>query len=234
MAAVRLLWGTSDLRQVYIKEVMRSTIEGITEMDILQRRTLASSWQNWAFITLFSYVLAGFLEEGLKYLPIAYARGQGTQEERRPRNRAYLDYAIASALRLAAAENIVSIYGVKNEAWPRLLWTITERVAYGSFGHSLTAALTALRAIRRDYYGEKMSWWSVVGPSILLHGTADFVCFAASSMQGNPGWIYPTGVWYNTGMYSTFAGVVGSAIWLARREWRVVKEVSAQRSEKTE
>ena len=34
----------------------------------------------------------------------------------------------------------------------------------------VAALMMALRAIRRDYYGDRMSWWAVVGPSVALHG----------------------------------------------------------------
>jgi hypothetical protein len=141
--------------------------------------------------------MAGLLEETLKYLPIAYARRQGTDAQRKPRNRAYIDYALAGALSFGVVENIAFPYAScekGNEAWPNLLRTVFERIVIGSTGHLLVACLTALCAIRRDYYGEQLSWLDVVGPAANLHGTFDFVALACSPLEGNVGWVHPTGV----------------------------------------
>jgi RsiW-degrading membrane proteinase PrsW (M82 family) len=129
--------------------------------------------------------MAGLVEETLKYLPIAYARRRDAAQRR---DRAYIDYALAGALSFGVIENIGFLYAScekGHESWARLLLTVFERVVVGASGHLLVAALTALRAIRRDYYGEKLSWWGVVGSSVAM---------AFSTVEGSAGWIHPTGM----------------------------------------
>ena len=166
--------------------------------------------------------MAGLLEEMLKYLPITYARRRGIDGQRKPRNRAYIDYAFAGALSFGVVENIAFLYAScekGNEAWPKLLRTVLERIVIGSTGHLLVACLTALRSIRKDYYGEQLSWLGVVGPAAILHGTFDFVALAFSSLEGNVGWIHPTGVRNTSTMMGLLTGLVATAAWLVRRDW---------------
>ena len=136
------------------------------------------------------------MEEPLKYSSIVYARRRVAGEPGKRRDRAYLDYAVAGALGFGVVEAIGFIYAAVEsggETWLRLMFTLLERVA-GSLVHLLVAALMALRAIRRDFYGDQMSWCAVVGPSISLHGMYDFVALGASALEGNVGWIHPGGM----------------------------------------
>lgn len=100
-----------------------------------------------------------------------------------------------------------------NRAWPRsgarLLLTVFERISLGSSGHLLMAALTALRAIRWDYYGDKTSCLSVIGPSVLLHGTQNFIALSFSASDGNVGWIHPTGFRKMMMLVGTTLGMIG-------------------------
>jgi RsiW-degrading membrane proteinase PrsW (M82 family) len=208
-----VLFGTGDTRSEFLKEFQRSCIGGLTAGEITRRAELAASWQNWVFNGVFTFGMAGLLEETLKYLPIAYARRQGTDAQRKPRNRAYIDYALAGALSFGVVEKIAFPYAScekGNEAWPNLLRTVFERIVIGSTGHLLVACLTALCAIRRDYYGEQLSWLDVVGSAAILHGTFDFVALACSPLEGNVGWVHPTAL---------LTGLVATAAWLVRRHW---------------
>ena len=218
-----VLFRTRELRDTFWSEFGRTSTDGLTSEELARRAELAMSWQNWVFIAALTYPAAGFVEESLKYIPIAYARRRGTVEQRKQRNRAYIDYTVTSALSFGLVESIGFLYASceeGHESWPKLMVTLFERIIVGSLGHLLAAALTALRATRRDYYGDRMSWLAVVGPSIILHGTFDFVAMAACALEGNVGWIHPTGLRITAAMYGLIGAVVVTAAWLVRREWK--------------
>ena len=220
-----VLFRTRELRDAFWTEFGRATIDGLTAEELTRRAELAMSWQNWFLISALTFPVAGLVEESLKYIPIAYARRRGTVEQRKQRNRAYIDYAVTSALSFGLVESIGFLYASceqGHETWPKLMVTLFERIIVGSLGHLLAASLTALRATRRDYYGAEISWWAVVGPSILLHGTFDVVAMAASALEGNVGWIHPTGLRITAAMYGLIGAVVMTAALLVRREWKLL------------
>jgi RsiW-degrading membrane proteinase PrsW (M82 family) len=201
------------------KEFTRTTIDDLTSSELARRTELASSWQNWAFIFAFSFIGAGVVEEVLKYLPIEYARRRGTAKDRKVQNRAYIDYVMAGALSFSVVEAIGFIYAAGDqgrEKWPRMMLILLERIP-GQVGHVAVALLSAVRAIRRDYYGEELSWWRVLGPAVLLHGAADSIFFTASALGGNVGWIHPTGVWTTVSMLGGYIGVVASIVWNVKK-----------------
>ena len=171
------------------------------------------------------------MEESLIYLSIVYARRRATAEPRKRRDRAYVDYAVAGALGFGVVEAIGFIYPAVEsgeQTWPRLMFTFFERVV-DSLGHLSVAALMALRAIRRDCYGDRMGWWAVVGPSVALHGTYDFMALDASALEGNVGWIYPVGRWITLGMLGLIGGLMVTAGWLVRGEWKDLEERDRRR-----
>lgn len=221
-----LLFGAGQGRTDFWNEFRRSSVQGLTADELTRRAALAGSWQNWVFNGVLTFVAAGFLEETLKCLPIAYARRRGTAEQRRRRNRAPLDYALAGALGFSVVESIGFLYAAceqGNETGTKLMLTLFERIA-GAFAHLLVASLTALRATRRDYHGVKMSWWSVIAPSALLHGASDFIAISASALEGNVGWIHPTGTGTTTTMLGLMSGLVATAAWQVRREWKAIND----------
>lgn len=222
-ATTKLLFGSGEAKKYFIQEFGRSTTEGLSLEELAKRAALAASWQNWVLNAALSFGMAGFLEETLKYLPVAYAKLRGTPEERRPRNRAYLDYAIAGALSFAVIENIGFLYAAvegARQSWLKLAGTALERLVFASAGHFLAAALTALRATRRDYYGDQLSWWDIVRPSVILHGCQNFVAFSFGALEGNVGWIHPVGLWNQLGMWSLIGAVNFTAGYLVRQEWK--------------
>ena len=225
-ATSTILFGSGPMRETFWTEFARGTIDGLTADELTRRAQLASSWQNWVFNGVLTFVVAGLGEETLKYLPIAYARRRGTAEQRKPRNRAYIDYAGAGALSFGFVEMLGFLYSAceqGQEPWPRLIFTIAER-AVGSLAHVLVASLTAMRAIRRDFYGDRMSWWAVVGPSVILHGIFDFVAMGTSALEGNVGWIHPVGVGNTTAMIGLIGAVIATAAWQVRREWKKLSD----------
>ena len=222
-----MLFGAGEMRNDFWKELQRSTIAGLTADELARRAALAVSWQNWVFNSAMTFFLAGLVEETLKYLPIAYARRRGTAEQRQRRNRAYIDYALAGALGFSVVESIGFLYASceqGRETGSRLIITLFERLVVCSLGHLLVASLTALRATRRDFYGDRMSWWVVVGPSVILHGAFDFVAMAASALEGNVGWIHPIDVRNTAAMSVLISGVLATAAWQVRREWKVLDD----------
>jgi RsiW-degrading membrane proteinase PrsW (M82 family) len=142
------------------------------------------------------FIAAGLVEERLKYLPVTYARRryEGTRKTQH-RNRVYIDYAISTALSFGLLESIGFIYAARQDScdtWPKFLLTLVERLVIGQIGHLSAAALTAIRAIMRDYYGDDLSWWGVVGPAVMFHGMLNFVAVSRSAAEGNVGWIHPS------------------------------------------
>lgn len=69
-----LLFSKSEVKTV-LEEFGRSSTRALTADQMLTRVALASSWQYFALLLLFTYGLAGGLEELLKYAPIALLGG---------------------------------------------------------------------------------------------------------------------------------------------------------------
>jgi RsiW-degrading membrane proteinase PrsW (M82 family) len=224
-AASSILFRSSAMREDFWKEFMRSSIAGLTGDELVRRAELAASWQNWVFIGTFTFVAAGFVEETLRYLPIAYARRWESGKKRQRRNRAYVDYALAGALSFGLVENIGFLYAScehGHEAWPKLVLTLFERLVLGQLGHLSVACLTAFRAVRRDYYGDQLSWWDIVRPAVILHGAVDFVALGASALEGNVGWIHPSGLWTTIGALGVYTSLIATAAWQVRQEWKTL------------
>jgi hypothetical protein len=220
-----ILFDSGKMKGDFWKEFSRSTINGLTAGELTYGAELAASWQNWIFNSGFAFIMAGLAEETLKYLPIAYTRRRGTLKQRRQRDRAYVDYALAGALGFGLVESIGFIYASCEhgyESWSKIVLTVFERIIIGQLGHLSVSVLTALRAIRRDYYGDQLSWWSVVGPSVFFHGAFKFVAISASALEGNVGWIHPTGVWNTMAMFGLATGLVTTATWQVRQEWKAL------------
>jgi len=224
-----LLFGNDGVKP-FMTEFFRSAINDLSPEELAQRAALASSWRNHAFNALLFFGAAGLFEEALKLLPILYARRRErqTSDAKPQRDRAYLDYVLASSLSFGVIEGIGFLYAScvhGKETGSKLLLTVVERLVLGSSGHMLMAVLSALRATRRDYYGDSsMSWWSVIGPAALIHGTYDFVAMCFSASEGNVGWIHPTEIGKTTAMLTMACGMWLTTAGLVRREWKMIQE----------
>ena len=219
ITASKLLFTTTETRRLFWFEFQRSTVAGLDPVTLSARSQLAGSWQNWAFNAALSFG-AGFVEELMKFLPIVYARHRYAKKEKKQVPPPYLDYALAAALGFGLVEAIGFIYAAveSNETGLALSVTVAERFA-GSIAHGLVASLTALRAMRQDREGAgRWSWLSAIAPAVLLHGTGDMIALSASSLEGNVGWIHPTGKWLATGMVGLITGVWGLTGWLVSHE----------------
>ena len=219
------IFRSSLLGKEFWEEFARSTVTGLTADQLVRRAELAASWQNWVFNAVLTFVSAGLVEETLKYLPIAYARRRGTAEEREKRNRAYIDYALAGALSFGMIETIgflcASCEGT-NESLAKSTLNLLARVIIGQAGHLSVATLTAIRAIRRDYHGDKLSLLGVIGPSVLFHGTYDFVAMTGSTLEGNVGWIQPNSVRIVAVGLGLIISLVALTTWHVKREWKAL------------
>ncbi|KAJ3112025.1 hypothetical protein HK100_002473 [Physocladia obscura] len=219
-------------------EFGRRTFADLTDAESVKRLQIAASWKNWVFNAALSFVAAGFGEEVLKYLPIAYARrlnlastSSTDDATKKTQTRIYLDYALASALSFSLIENIGFIYECAEsggESWQQLVISVFERIFVAGAAHVSVATLTALRATRRDYYGEKFlgGWLGVIWPAVLFHGTFNFVCFGASALEGNVGWVHPKSFGVTAGLIGICTGIVSSAAWLAKREWNSLEKLN--------
>jgi len=223
---------SSDKLKDYFEEFARSTINGLSPEQIAHRVYLASTWQNWVFNALLSFAAAGLCEEVLKYLPVVYAQRRGREKERKERNRAYIDYAVAGALSFTLIESIGFIYGTAEQdqgTWPIFIMTCAERLFMAPIAHLSVGALSALRATRRDFYGEKMSLLSILGPSVFVHGLFDFMALSFSTLDGNPGWIHPTRPRLVIPMVSMGVAILSGAVWAVTREWKKIKSYERAR-----
>ncbi|KUJ07639.1 uncharacterized protein LY89DRAFT_631235 [Mollisia scopiformis] len=206
------------LKDEFWVEFQRHSIEGLNAEVLGRRARIAASWQNWVFNGVLFFVGAGLVEEVLKYIPVVYARR--CQEKKA---RAYVDYAIAGALGFGFVEALGFMYGSRNEAWSRFLLIVFERMVLGQTGHVGSAVLTALRAVRRDFRGEKIGIWGVIWPAVMFHGLWDFVAVSASALEGNVGWIHPKGTGLTVGLIGMAIGMVGTILWQIKKEWKVLE-----------
>ncbi|GFF84759.1 hypothetical protein IFM61606_03038 [Aspergillus udagawae] len=231
-AVSAVLFSSEELRTEFWAEFSRITITGLTGEQLDRRAELASSWQNWIFNGTLTYLAAGLVEELLKYIPVIYARRRDAKKKQR-RDRAYIDYVLASALGFSVVENIGFIYSAcegGQESWPKLLLTFVERVVLGQLGHLSVACLTALRATRRDYHGDSLGLWGVIGPAVWFHGTYNFALMSVSAMEGNVGWIHPNGLRNSVLALGLVSGMIGLAIQKVKQEWRKVQKYENDRS----
>lgn len=210
----------------YWTEFLRGTVEGLSQEKRQRRFEMASTWQHWVLMFLFSYVMAGGFEELLKYTPVLYARRRDQQRHTR-HDRAYIDYALAGAISLVTVECIGYISdtcasGI--QGWVEPIVTLAQRLVAGTLGHVLASLLTSLRAVRSDFYGPPMTWIRIIAPAVVLHGTANMAVFISCTMQGHVGWVHPTEMISIVGLYGNYfcvVGLVGLMVW---REYKTLKE----------
>ncbi len=219
------LYGTGESRAFFLQEAMRASVAEVDPDIIARRAVIAKSLQYLVFNAVFWFSAAGLGEETLKYLPVMWDRRRGRAEERKPRRRAYVDYAIASSLAFGVIEGLGFILSyVKHEdSGNRLALNVFERLLLGSTGHVLMAVLSALRATRADYCGEnEMSFWRIIAPSAFAHGLFDFGALAFSASDGNIGWIHPTGTKKTAIMLAMACSIWAGVAWKVRQEYRAI------------
>lgn len=200
----------------YMMELQRTNLKDASMEIINARKLMAWNPRYMLSVAIFSYVGAGFVEGGLKYLALRLAVWRA-----RPKHEhEYLMYAAMSGLGFATIENVLFAFAcvTEKESSGMLALTIFERLIFGTAGHTIMALLTALQSVRRDARGEKLPIWRVLARSVFYHGTMDFVLFSLSAWHGNVGWVHPTDVGSILfGIVATLA-LQGNALWDALRQ----------------
>jgi hypothetical protein len=174
----------------YMRELQRVTLDNLPADIIEARNQMAWTPNYFAALTVFSYLGAGVVEEGIKYVALRLAVFRA-----RPRHEhEYLVYATMAGLGYATMENIIFTHASieKVDSAGMIGLTLFERIIFASIGHTIMALLTGLQSIRRDARGEKLPVWRVIARAVVTHGTWDFALFALSAWDGNVGWIHPT------------------------------------------
>jgi RsiW-degrading membrane proteinase PrsW (M82 family) len=224
-----------DGKRAVIKEFLRPAVDGLTPAQIAYRASVAGSWPYWGFLASISFFAMGLGEEALKYLPVMWARRRERERERlaegsskdktkKPavrRDRAYVDYAVASGLAFGVIENIGYIHAAckqEHASVASIAVMFLGRVTFGAVGHALMASLSALRATRRDFGDEQLGFLGPIGPAVLIHGLFDFIAFGACALDGNVGWIHPTGFWKVTTLYGLATSMFMGTAWLVKQQ----------------
>ena len=194
----------------YIKEFTMSEDKIKDAAHRATGRDMSRRWQYWVFLLIFCFVMAGVLEEALKYLALTGARKYGKVVQERD----YITIPVAAAVGFATIENIAFAYGAykSGEGPIRLAMTVLERTVFGIPGHAMTAVLIGLNVLARDVRQEPMHMWRVLLEPILFHGCFDFMLFAISAYDGNIGWVHPKGA---SKICITLVLVVGIQLFLA-------------------
>ncbi|KAH6644926.1 hypothetical protein BKA67DRAFT_586479 [Truncatella angustata] len=193
----------SDL-DTYFKEFGKSEkiLMEADEETLSRRREMAGRWGYWLYLVFLAFITAGLIEEYMKYCALNLARRYG----RVTKQRDFLTVAVAAALGFSTIENIGFVYAAVREKQPtnELFLTVAERVVVGSTGHSLPALLVGINAVQENYHNQPTSLFVVIRDAVLFHGSADFMLFAISAIDGNVGWVHPRG----SLMYLMFALVI--------------------------
>ena len=206
-ATASLVFGTRT--GDYITEFTRSTDEVRSlPLDAVQKRkTMAHSWPYIAYLTFFSFGLAGLPEELCKYAILkVIERQQSRPKQQNDKDKTtiqaklsagdYIIYARAIGLGFSFCENLAFIYAAATtDTRNMLLVTAAERILYGTAAHVLTAVLTGARMARSGAgasgRGKKLGWFRAILPSMLYHGAGDAFLLGACAWDGHPGWVHP-------------------------------------------
>ncbi|RYP74222.1 hypothetical protein DL771_003155 [Monosporascus sp. 5C6A] len=167
----------------------------VAQMDpdaLAARSVMARQPRYSVFLAVFAFVVAGVVEESLKYYALQYARHYSRIAH--PKN--LFTLAMAAGLGFSTIEGIGFVHAAVQENQPlgHIVQTVAERVALGPVTHALTAGLISLNVIRRDLRGGRLRFGQVIGNCVLFRGGFDFIVMGVSALEGNVGWIHPRGI----------------------------------------
>ena len=195
----------------YMRELQRVTLENVPADIVEARKQMAWTPNYFAALAAFSYLGAGVVEEGIKYvaLRLAVLRARPKHEYE------YLVYAAMAGLGYATIENIIFTHATikKAETAAMIGLTLFERIVFASIGHTIMALLTGLQSMRRDARGEKIPIWRAIARAVVYHGTWDFALLSLSAWNGNVGWMHPTDVKSIILGFSPVIALQGYAVW---------------------
>ena len=133
------------------------------------------------FIFLVAFIVAGCVEEAMKYaLTVRIKRVTPGFADRS----GFLLYAVTAALGFSTLENIGYAFQVTAPFYAVLL-NIASRILISTPLHLGCGYLTGIGVVRRDVYGEPLPLWRIMGLPVLLHGGFDFFLILAASLMAD-------------------------------------------------
>lgn len=226
----------------FLKEFGARSSDGVPAAVIAARAAAAWSWRNVVQRAWFTYIIAGVWEEGVKYLPAAYALRRTPASDLQTRRHTVLQYAIASGLGFGTMELFLFVFGaaVEGDRFPALLLAVIERLVVGSPSHVLLTSLFGLRMLRYEAeakddqksstLGKVVTFFKALAPSMFYHGSSNFALMSISAMNGNVGWVHPTDTKSLVTLAGLIGGLMGMLAWHVRREWRLLKEMEKKQA----
>ncbi|KAH0844592.1 hypothetical protein AYO21_08520 [Fonsecaea monophora] len=206
---------------VYLAETVKTEDDIIDEAHWKRRREMSHRPAYWVFMMLFAFVVAGLVEESIKYIAITTMLGWAQRSSHGAgdviNDRDYMTVAVAAALGFATVENMTFLAGAARQRKDSggsgssagggaiALLTAVERAVIGTPGHCMTAAMIGANMLvraRHDSLGKGgqhstlasiLTTWSILRDPVLFHGCFNFMLFAVSALEGNVGWIHPRG-----------------------------------------
>lgn len=214
---------TSD----YIKEFTREAddVRSLSMEMVQKRAAMAHSWRYIAYLTLFSFSMAGLPEEAMKYSILKYIEYRhSNQSNTKLTAREFMLYAATVGLGFSFVENLGFIYAAAvHDTRNMMLVTAAERILYGTTAHVFTAILTGARMAKatvKDASGEKASnWLQITMPSLLYHGAGDAALLGACAWDGHPGFVHPQTV----GKFATY--IVAPIVLMTGLGMQIAREV---------
>lgn len=111
---------------------------------------------------------------------------------------------------------------------------MVERICHGTLAHTLMTVLSGIRlsevhggSSQADKQRRLSTWewmWSI-GPSVLYHGTMNFVLLSISAMKGSLIWEHPKDTKSLVAVYGIGAGMMSMLALHVNREWKKLKQV---------
>ncbi|OAL32792.1 hypothetical protein AYO20_07749 [Fonsecaea nubica] len=142
---------------VYLAETVKTEDDIKDEAHRKGRREMSRRPAYWVFMMLFAFVVAGLVEESIKYIAITTMLDWAQRSSHGAGNvinyRDYITVAVAAALGFATVENITFLVGAARQrkgsggsgssagGGAGALLTAVERAVIGTPGHCMTAAL---------------------------------------------------------------------------------------------
>lgn len=181
----------------YIKEMTRSAdeVRSLPPDVVSKRASMARSWPYLAYLSFFSFSIAGLPEETMKYAILKYIQHRHHKQGRKIplTSQEYMLYATTIGLGFSFLENLGFIYAAATGDTPTmLLVTAAERILYGTAAHVFTSLLTGARLARASQGPvQTQRWYQIILPSTLYHGAGNAALLGACAFDGHPGFVHP-------------------------------------------
>ena len=178
-ASVTLYWQMDEVAKWLLQQGGTTVTDGGDASDPFAFLSKTAGF--FIFIFLVAFVVAGCVEESMKYaLTIRIKRVTPGFADRT----GFLLYAVTAALGFSTLENIGYAFQVTTPALAVLL-NVASRVLISTPLHIGCGYLTGIGVVRRDVYGEPLPLWRIMGLPVLLHGGFDFFLILAASLMAD-------------------------------------------------